>query len=288
MNQQAKLVISAAFVALITFNGALAEKKPVKAPDQAPLKALGAIDLAKKIITRENTRLAIEIQNTKRYLATRRITDSRMRQMLRSKIPAAEAMIALNDLILADGQHNLLVATATAILRGDLERNYTKRTDDYSKAPQKVAQNHYQGLIKQEQALLGELKILEQWFAESKTPLNSAAEAIRKLKAQWNVLVKPGLNKKQKELARYIEPTLAMSEKLSGKQQSYKQVLSRVDDTLSAQERKTLILYGTLDDLKKPGQCWAVQTADGFKSEIAAYLDPQTGKLLFMWIIPEG
>ena len=52
-------------------------------------------------------------------------------------------------------------------------------------------------------------------------------------------------------------------------------------------ERQTLILYGSLENLQRDGQCWAVQSVGGF-AEIAGYLDATTGELIFAWLIPEG
>lgn len=64
--------------------------------------------------------------------------------------------------------------------------------------------------------------------------------------------------------------------------------LKRVENTLSPEEMKTAILHGTIPDLKRDGECWAVHYFGGVKNSLTGYLDPRTDKLVFLWLIPEG
>lgn len=58
--------------------------------------------------------------------------------------------------------------------------------------------------------------------------------------------------------------------------------------SLSADEKKRLILVGSLDDLKPDRKVWAITNPGDIGNGFEAYLDQQDGKLLFLWIIPEG
>lgn len=58
--------------------------------------------------------------------------------------------------------------------------------------------------------------------------------------------------------------------------------------SLSADEKKRLILVGGLDDLKPDRKVWAVTNPGDDGNGFEAYLDQKDGGLLFLWIIPEG
>jgi hypothetical protein len=58
--------------------------------------------------------------------------------------------------------------------------------------------------------------------------------------------------------------------------------------TLSKQEKKQLILFGRLEDLRPDRKVWAITNPGDSGIGFEAYLDQNNGKLLFMWIIPEG
>jgi len=62
----------------------------------------------------------------------------------------------------------------------------------------------------------------------------------------------------------------------------------RISSTLSPAEKQTLILFGSLDDLKRDKPVWAVCNPGDLGNGFEAYLDSVTGELLFLWIIPEG
>ena len=61
-----------------------------------------------------------------------------------------------------------------------------------------------------------------------------------------------------------------------------------VTSSLSADEKKRLILFGTLDDLVPDRKVWAIANPGHFGNGFEAYIDQKTGKLLFLWIRPEG
>jgi hypothetical protein len=61
----------------------------------------------------------------------------------------------------------------------------------------------------------------------------------------------------------------------------------RIDGTLTASERRTLILLGELNQLRKQPKLKEVHNPGTFGNGFSAYLTPE-GELLFFWIIPEG
>lgn len=75
---------------------------------------------------------------------------------------------------------------------------------------------------------------------------------------------------------------------LSVRKQSFADALRRVEGTLSPEEQKTLILHGKIEDLRKDTDCWEVFSFGGFGSGVEGYVDAATGKLTFLWIVPEG
>lgn len=81
---------------------------------------------------------------------------------------------------------------------------------------------------------------------------------------------------------------LAIDDKLRVRRQPLAEALRRVQGTLSKIEQSKLILYGKLDDLADGGDCWVVESTGDDGDSICGYLDQSTGKLLFVWIIPEG
>lgn len=63
----------------------------------------------------------------------------------------------------------------------------------------------------------------------------------------------------------------------------------RLDGTLTQQERQSLILFGAVDDLRgHAGECWEIMSFGTFGQSIEGYLDASTGRLLVLWIVPEG
>jgi len=77
--------------------------------------------------------------------------------------------------------------------------------------------------------------------------------------------------------------------KLSARLESYRRIYDRVKGTLTPSERETLVLHGALPDLNREGECWVIESFTGCPcSEIAGYVDAKTGRLVFVWVMPEG
>jgi hypothetical protein len=122
-------------------------------------------------------------------------------------------------------------------------------------------------------------------------PVNDAEQAIALFQCYWESIVLSGLRdeSQQKTLARTMTERVRTRKTLSGRLASYREIHHRVDDTLTPSERKTLILYGALADLDRTGECWVIESFAGCPcSEVAGYIDAKTGRLMFVWLMPEG
>ncbi len=99
--------------------------------------------------------------------------------------------------------------------------------------------------------------------------------------------VEPIVKKFPQEAADYWLAQLRDEKKWSVNRKPFAEALMRVENTLSPEEQKTAILRGTIPDLKRAGECWEVHFFGG-SSSLTGYLDTRTGKLVFLWLIPEG
>ena len=81
---------------------------------------------------------------------------------------------------------------------------------------------------------------------------------------------------------------IAAKEKLVARRQTFRASFERVDGTLLKPEREMLVLLGEISKLNRDGNCWAVQTTGTIGNELVGYLDAADGKLVFLWIVPEG
>ena len=113
-------------------------------------------------------------------------------------------------------------------------------------------------------------------------------EAIRAFQSFWKNDLLPRLTDPKSRYAGALTPTVQGAGHLSAQLMPLRECHLRVDDTLTTTERQKLIFHGSLKDLDQDGQCWAVGSFGNRKSEVAGYLDPNTGKVLFVWMIPEG
>jgi len=122
-----------------------------------------AIELSRRILTRENARLKKDIQAKKAFMARARMTRAGAMKYKHS-IARMESTIATHDLILKQGRAELQVTSARAVVHGDLERHFAAQT----KRPPRPDKNG----TKAENALLAELKVLKAW--RSKAPENDS------------------------------------------------------------------------------------------------------------------
>jgi len=119
--------------------------------------------------------------------------------------------------------------------------------------------------------------------------LNDPEPAILLFQNYWDSIVVAGLREKSRTLWQSMSERVRTRKKLSARLESYRKVHDRVNDTLTASERETLILYGALSDLDREGEGWVIESFNGCPcSEVAGYVDAKTGRLLLVWIMPEG
>ena len=121
-------------------------------------------------------------------------------------------------------------------------------------------------------------------------PVRNAVGAIVLFQHYWESTVLSGLREgsQKKGLARTMSERV-QKKKLSGHLVSYRKIYDRVKDTLTPFERGTLVLYGELADLDRDGEAWVIESFTGCPcSEVAGCVDPKTGRLMFVWIMPEG
>jgi hypothetical protein len=120
---------------------------------------------------------------------------------------------------------------------------------------------------------------------EVKGAPKTAEEAI----ATFQILAKPVVAKVQPEARRkLLESRLGAPDKLKAVRQSFKVALARLHSTLTPAEKPNFIIYGALVDVPQEGDCWTVESFGSGKSEVVGYLDAQTGRLVLLWIVPEG
>jgi len=112
------------------------------------------------------------------------------------------------------------------------------------------------------------------------------SEAIGIFERFWHQELLPGLEEPKKRIV------LAFGDKFPGKLYAgagtFEQVRQELESSLTPAERRDSILYGTPEAIPAAGACWNVGSGGEFRSEIRACLDPTTGKVVVVWIAPEG
>jgi hypothetical protein len=120
-------------------------------------------------------------------------------------------------------------------------------------------------------------------------PVKNAGQAIELFQGYWDSTVLPRLRKPKKLWAQDMSGRVHATDKLSAQRKAYRELYRSVGSTLSADEQRKLILYGRLADLNREGECWLVQSSSGCPcGEIAGCVDAKSGRLIFVWMVPEG
>lgn len=123
-----------------------------------------------------------------------------------------------------------------------------------------------------------------------KVPVRDAAQAIALFQRYWDTTVLPGLPlENQKRTLGNSMSERVRAKKLSARRATLREIFDRVSDTLTPSERQSLILFGSLGDLDRAGECWVIESFIGCPcSEVSGIVDAKTGQLIFVWIMPEG
>ena len=91
------------------------------------------------------------------------------------------------------------------------------------------------------------------------------------------------------ETKSFVVKTINDRKHLNARRLTCQSCFERIDGSLSQEERKTLILFGVIDDMRDhSGDCWEIMSFGGFGNGIEGYLDADTGELVLLWIVPEG
>jgi len=117
-------------------------------------------------------------------------------------------------------------------------------------------------------------------------PPKTPDEAVAAFRAIWQEALakKPKTNSYIVQLKHQVFEAGRVGARSVSSEESHKLVTM----TLSADEKKRFILVGSLDDLKPDRKVWAITNPGDLGNGFEAYLDQQDGRLVFLWIIPEG
>ena len=133
-------------------------------------------------------------------------------------------------------------------------------------------------------ALALRLLLKAQLIREETSVSDKKKQVVQLFWSQIDTLIK----KMPKEAKSYWSSQLNQPQKWMVKRQPFQSAFRRVSDTLTPEERKTLIVRGKLQDINRVGECWAIEYVGDYVNGMAAYVDVQTGRLVFLWMIPEG
>lgn len=131
--------------------------------------------------------------------------------------------------------------------------------------------------------------VLDPEPSKERQGLDSAADARKAFVSEFGKIMATWPERRRAEWRTRL--TEIDDEKMwSVSKQSFAEARRRVDGTLTEAERKTQVLHGTLDGLRRArGECWAVEYHAPFSlGGVIGYLDDQTGRLVFLWSPPEG
>ena len=125
---------------------------------------------------------------------------------------------------------------------------------------------------------------------DHKSGLSSAPENVAEALKQFQSQALNSLPKHlMPELREFASNAIKDREHLHARRLTCQACFQRIDGTLTQEERQSLILFGTIDDLKtNAGDCWEIMSFGNFKNSIEGYIDADTGRLLVLWIVPEG
>jgi hypothetical protein len=125
--------------------------------------------------------------------------------------------------------------------------------------------------------------------AAATTPrLASPGDARAAFLSAWNLSVLPNLRENERESFAAIDQAMRDApEKLTAKTEPCRESRALVE-RINREVRYDFVVYGTLADLDRDGDCWRVMYEGGMNLEAIGYLDAATGRLLLVWRVPEG
>ena len=87
---------------------------------------------------------------------------------------------------------------------------------------------------------------------------------------------------------RYIALKPEFAKELRAYPSSSGELMRLVDSTLAPIQKSKLILSGETRDLDPDRPVWIVVGPGGMKRDFQACIEKETGKLLLLWLVPEG
>lgn len=80
---------------------------------------------------------------------------------------------------------------------------------------------------------------------------------------------------------------LKSGEQWSARRLSYRTAYENVQSAYEGLDKPTVFYFGTDETLNRQGECWEVSDSGGYHG-IRGYLDADSGRLIFVWVPPEG
>ena len=113
-------------------------------------------------------------------------------------------------------------------------------------------------------------------------------DALAAFLSAWNLSVLPNLRESERESFAAIDQAMRDApEKLAATTEPCRESRALVE-RINREADYDFVVYGTLADLDRDGDCWRVMYQGGMDLEAIGYLDPATGRLLLVWRVPEG
>ncbi|MBE7498135.1 MAG: hypothetical protein HS117_24615 [Verrucomicrobiaceae bacterium] len=116
-------------------------------------------------------------------------------------------------------------------------------------------------------------------------PPKSPEEAIKAFRSEWEAVLSPKL--RASSFHEHLKHQVYEEGRVGAVAESSEKVHTNITNSLSP-KKMSLILYGKLADLKPDRKVWSVVNPGHSGSGFEALLDQKDGRVIFLWIMPEG
>ncbi|MBI5486948.1 MAG: hypothetical protein HY905_06420 [Deltaproteobacteria bacterium] len=118
--------------------------------------------------------------------------------------------------------------------------------------------------------------------------LATPEDALAAFLSAWNLSVLPRVRESERGALQAIDRAMREApEKLTARREPCREAKALVE-RINRETSHDFVVYGTLGDLNRDGDCWRVMYEGGMDAEAIGYLDPVSGRLLVVWRVPEG
>jgi hypothetical protein len=125
-------------------------------------------------------------------------------------------------------------------------------------------------------------------LGRARSAITTKAQAISHFQSAWTEEVLPATAGRKRPDVKQFSASVSDAKKAGARLASCRAAHQRVDNTLGGSERTDLVFFSAIAALDRDGDCWEVEVPTGAFNEILGYLDPKTGALLCVWLVPEG